>query len=61
MAPEELYLLNRLSKINKSPKYIEDIQVDDESLSADRSPNLRGALVRIYKCLGQFKESGFRH
>ena len=44
---EELYLLNRLSKINKSPKYIRGHFGDDDGilLSADRSPNLRGALL----------------
>ena len=44
---EELYLLNRLSKINKSPKYLRGHFGDDDGilLSADRSPNLRGALL----------------
>jgi NADH-quinone oxidoreductase subunit G len=43
---EELYLLNRLSKITKSKKYIRGHFGDDDGilLSADRTPNLRGAL-----------------
>ena len=43
---EELYLLNRLSKITKSKKYLRGHFGDDDGilLSADRTPNLRGAL-----------------
>ena len=44
---EELYLLNRISKIGKSSKYLRGHFGDDDGilLSADRSPNLRGALL----------------
>ena len=43
---EELYLLNRLSKTTKSKKYLRGHFGDDDGilLSADRTPNLRGAL-----------------
>ena len=44
---EELYLLNRLSKITNSKKYLRGYFGEDDGilLSADRTPNLRGALV----------------
>jgi NADH-quinone oxidoreductase subunit G len=44
---EELYLLNRLSKATKSKKYIRGHFGEDDGilLSADRTPNLRGALA----------------
>ena len=44
---EELYLLNRLSKAIKAKKYIRGHFGEDDGilLSADRTPNLRGALA----------------
>ena len=44
---EELYLLNRLSKITNSKKYLRGYFGEDDGilLSADRTPNLRGALL----------------
>ena len=43
---KSLYLLNRLSKTTKSKKYLQGHFGDDDGilLSADRTPNLRGAL-----------------
>ena len=43
---EELYVLNRLSKVTKGKKYLRGHFGSDDGilLSADRSPNLRGAL-----------------
>ena len=44
---EELYLLNRLSKATKAKKYLRGHFGEDDGilLSADRTPNLRGALA----------------
>ena len=44
---EELYLLNRLSKAIKAKKYLRGHFSEDDGilLSADRTPNLRGALA----------------
>ena len=44
---EELYLLNRLSKAIKAKKYLRGHFGEDDGilLSADRTPNLRGALA----------------
>ena len=44
---EELYLLNRLSKLLKAKKYLQGHFGEDDGilLSADRTPNLRGTLA----------------
>jgi NADH-quinone oxidoreductase subunit G len=44
---EELYILNHLSKATKAKKYLRGHFGDDDGilLSADRTPNLRGALL----------------